>query len=87
MHLLKTVTQLYPTDDGATWTTGAAKSDPPEVYNDLVFGNNTVGLQQWHNDRIIYSDNGTTWYDRQTCWRLGREDWKVGYTQGLFVLR
>ena len=48
--------------------TGAAVTPSPEVYNDLVFGNNCwVATMAQSIDRIIYSDNGTTWYDAQTC--------------------
>ena len=52
------------TDDGATWSTGAAVTPAsPEVYSDLVFGNNCWVATMAQSDRIIYSDNGTTWYD------------------------
>ena len=84
--LAKDGNTVISTDDGATWSTGAAVTPAsPEVYNDLVFGNNCWVATMAQSDRIIYSENGTTWYDSGLVGDSGREDWKVGYTQGLFA--
>ena len=73
-------------DDGLNWTTGAAVTpQAPEVYSDLIFGNNCWVATMAQSDRIVHSDNGTTWTDAELVGDSGRENWKVGYTQGVFL--
>ena len=38
-----------------------------------------------NSDRVIYSTNGTDWYDAPLLGDPTANDWKVGYTQGAFV--
>ena len=79
-------TTVISADNGVTWTTGAAVTPAsPEVYNDLVFGSNCWIATMAQSDRVIYSDTGTTWSDSQLVGDSGREDWKIGYTQGVFL--
>ena len=79
-------TTVISADNGVTWTTGAAVTPAsPEVYNDLVFGSNCWVATMAQSDRVIYSDTGTTWSDSQLVGDSGREDWKIGYTQGVFL--
>ena len=79
-------TTVISADNGVTWTTGAAVTPAsPEVYNDLVFGSNCWIATMAQSDRVIYSDTGTTWSDSQLVGDSGRENWKIGYTQGVFL--
>ncbi|MBG11465.1 MAG: hypothetical protein CMD92_09945 [Gammaproteobacteria bacterium] len=79
-------TTVISTDNGITWNTGAAVTpSSPEVYSDLIYGNNCWVATMAQSDRIIYSDTGTTWSDSQLVGDSGRENWKVGYTQGVFL--
>ena len=74
------------TDDGATWTQGAAVTpQAPEVYSNLIFGNNCWVATMDQSDRVIHSDNGTTWSDASLVGDSGRENWTVGYTEGVFL--
>ena len=79
-------TTVISSDNGVTWSTGAAVTpSSPEVYSDLVFGNNCWIAMMNQSDRVIYSDTGTTWSDSQLVGDSGRENWKVGYTNGVFL--
>ena len=82
----KTGTTSVSTDNGATWSSGAAVTlDGTEEYSDIVFGNNCWVASLDNADRIIYSADGSTWYDSGLVGDSGREDWKVAYTQGVFL--
>ena len=82
----KTGTTSISTDGGATWSSGSAVTlDGTEEYSDLVFGNNCWVASLNNADRIIYSADGSTWYDSGLVGDSGREDWKVAYTQGVFL--
>jgi hypothetical protein len=59
--------------------------DGTEEYSDIVFGNNCWVASLDNADRIIYSADGSTWYDSGLVGDSGREDWKVAYTQGVFL--
>ena len=79
-------TTVISTDNGVTWNTGAAVSpSSPEVYSDLIFGNNCWIATMNQSDRIIYSHNGTTWSDSQLVGDSGRENWRIAYTNGVFL--
>jgi len=79
-------TTVISTNNGVSWTTGAAVTPAaPEVYSDLVFGNNCWIATMAQSDRVIYSDTGTAWSDAQLVGDSGRENWKIGYTQGTFL--
>ncbi len=79
-------TTVISTDNGSTWSTGAAVTpSSPEVYSDIIFGNNCWVAAMDNSDRIIYSSNGTSWSDSGLVGDSGREDWRVGYSQGVFV--
>jgi len=74
------------TDNGANWTTGAAVStDGIELYSGLVYGNNCWVATMDNSDRVIHSDTGTVWNDAQIVGDSGREDWTVGYSNGVFL--
>ena len=73
-------------DDGSNWTSGAAVTPTaPEVYNDIAFGNNCWVATMSQSDRIIYSSDGNSWSDSGLVGDSGREDWTVGYSQGVFL--
>lgn len=73
-------------NDGSTWTSGAAVSPvSPEEYSGLAFGNNCWIATMNQSDRIVYSSDGNTWSDSGLVGDSGREDWSVGYSQGLFL--
>ena len=79
-------TTVISADNGATWNTGAAVTpSSPEVYSGLAFGNNCWIATMNQSDRIIYSDTGTAWSDAGLVGDSGRENWKVGYTNGVFL--
>ena len=79
-------TTVYSTDDGVTWSSGSAVTpSSPEVYSDLIFGNNCWVATMDRSDRIIHSDTGVTWSDSELVGDSGREDWTVGYSQGVFL--
>jgi hypothetical protein len=80
-------TTVISVNNGVTWTTGAATAPvAPEVYSDLAFGSNCWVATMNQSDRIIYSDTGTAWSDSGLVGDSGRENWKIGYTQGLFMV-
>ena len=80
-------TTVISTDNGVTWNTGAAVTpSSPEVYSDLAFGNNCWIATMNQSDRVAHSDNGTTWTDAQLVGDSGRENYTIGYTQGLFLV-
>lgn len=79
-------TTVISTDDGASWSTGSAVTPAsPEVYSNLIFGNNCWVATMDRSDRIVHSDTGTVWSDSELVGDSGREDWTVGYTQGVFM--
>jgi hypothetical protein len=79
-------TTVISADNGATWNTGAAVTpSSPEVYSGLAFGNNCWIATMNQADRIVYSDTGTAWSDAGLVGDSGRENWKVGYTNGVFL--
>jgi hypothetical protein len=80
-------TTVISTDNGLNWTTGAAVTpSSPEVYSELIYGNNAWVATMDQSDRVIHSDNGTVWSDSALVGDSGREDWCVGYTQGVFIV-
>jgi len=82
----KTGTTSISTDDGLTWSAGAAVTlDGTEEYSDLVYGNNCWVASLDNADRIIYSSDGSNWYDSGLVGDSGREDWKIAYKQGVFL--
>tara|TARA_Y200000002_G_scaffold363_1_gene344 strand:+ start:10271 stop:15844 length:5574 start_codon:yes stop_codon:yes gene_type:complete len=82
----ETGTTSTSTDGGATWSSGSAVTlDGTEKYSDIVFGNNCWVASLDNADRIIYSADGSNWYDSGLVGDSGREDWKVAYTQGVFI--
>ena len=79
-------TTVISTDNGLSWSSGAAVTPAsPEVYNDIIFGNNAWVATMAQSDRIIYSSDGSTWSDSELVGDSGREDWVVGYNNGLFI--
>jgi len=84
--IAKDGTTVTSTDNGTTWSAGAAVTPGgSEEYSDLVFGNNCWVASMDNSDRVIYSTNGTDWYDASLLGDSTANDWKVGYTQGAFV--
>jgi len=84
--IAKDGTTVTSTDNGITWSAGAAVTPGgAEEYSDLVFGNNCWVASMDNSDRVIYSTNGTDWYDSALLGDSTTNDWKVGYTQGAFV--
>ena len=84
--LAKDGNTVISTDNGATWSQGAAVTpSSPEEYSDLVFGNNAWVASMANSDRIIYSADGTNWYDSGLIGDSTANDWKVGYTQGAYL--
>jgi len=79
-------TTVISTNNGVSWNTGAAVTpSAPEVYSDLAFGNNCWIATMNQSDRVAHSDNGTSWTDAQLVGDSGRENYTIGYTQGLFL--
>jgi hypothetical protein len=79
-------TTVISSDNGVTWATGAAVTpSAPEVYSDLAFGNNCWIATMNQSDRVAHSDNGTTWTDASLVGDSGRENYTIGYTQGVFL--
>lgn len=79
-------TTVISSDNGVTWVTGAAVTpSAPEVYSDLAFGNNCWIATMNQSDRVAHSDNGTTWTDASLVGDSGRENYTIGYTQGVFL--
>ena len=79
-------TTVTSTNNGNSWTAGAAVTPvSPEVYSDIKFGNNCWVATMDQSDRIIYSADGSSWSDSGLVGDSGREDWKVGYSQGVFL--
>ena len=79
-------TTVVSTNNGNSWTAGAAVTPVnPEVYSDIKFGNNCWVATMNNSDRIIYSADASSWSDSGLVGDSGREDWKIGYSQGVFL--
>tara|TARA_B000000609_G_scaffold148265_1_gene131808 strand:- start:360 stop:5939 length:5580 start_codon:yes stop_codon:yes gene_type:complete len=79
-------TTVTSTDNGVSWSSGSAVTPGgAEEYTDLIFGSNAWVASMKNSDRIIYSADGSNWYDAALLGDSTTNAWKVGYTQGAFV--
>jgi hypothetical protein len=77
---------VYSQDNGANWTGGLLPAPAsPEVYNEIVWGNNSFVATMNNADRIFYSPDGVNWLDSDLVGDSTRQDWSVAYAAGVFV--